>query len=59
MMEHQAGFEHVHTFPEGECIVSMLQHNGRIFVATNQDVYEVTGAGTELVRMRFRVVEAV
>lgn len=46
--------EHIHTFSDGENIVSMAQYAGRMLVATNRDIYELVGV--RLVRLRLDII---
>lgn len=46
---------HIHTFPDGEAIVSMIQFKGRALVATNQHVYEIKDG--KLVRILLQEIE--
>ncbi len=39
MIKKISGREHVASLPEGETIVSMVNHNGKVLVASNKNIY--------------------
>ncbi len=51
----RAGFKFLHEFAPDQVIVGMQVFDGRVFVATSQQVFEVVGE--ELISLPFTLVE--